>query len=156
MADAFQMREDGHARLALHALDQALAAARHDDVDRAVEAGQHGAHRGTVGGRHELDRMLGKTGRIEARDEAGVDGGGAAMRVGAAAQDDGVARLEAKPAGIGGDVGPALEDDADDAERRAHALDMQAVRPVPFGDDGADRVGKLGNRLQRLRHAFQA
>ena len=77
------------------------------------------------------------------------------MRVGAAAQDDGIAGLEAEPAGIGGHVGAALEDDADDAERRAHALNMETVRPVPFGDDRADRVGKRGDRLKRLRHALQ-
>ena len=33
VADAFEMGEDRHARLVLHARDQALAAARHDDVD---------------------------------------------------------------------------------------------------------------------------
>ena len=38
VADAFEMREHRHARLGLHARDQALAAARHDHVDRAVEA----------------------------------------------------------------------------------------------------------------------
>ena len=37
VADAFEMREHRHARLRLHALDEALAAARHDDVDAAVE-----------------------------------------------------------------------------------------------------------------------
>ena len=34
--EAFEMGEDGHPRLALHALDQALAAARHDDVERSA------------------------------------------------------------------------------------------------------------------------
>ena len=38
MADAFQMREHRHPRFRLHARDQAFAAARHDDVDIAVEA----------------------------------------------------------------------------------------------------------------------
>ena len=41
VADAFEMREHRHARLVLDALDQALAAARHDHVDRAVEAREH-------------------------------------------------------------------------------------------------------------------
>ena len=36
MADAVEMREDRHARLALDAGDEALAAARHDDVDVAA------------------------------------------------------------------------------------------------------------------------
>src|SRR5579862_6831322 len=37
VADAFEMGKDRHARLHLHAGDQILAAARHDDVERAVE-----------------------------------------------------------------------------------------------------------------------
>src|SRR3546814_7462579 len=49
VADAFQMRENGHARFVLHALDQAAAAARHDHVDEAVETGKHGADRRAVG-----------------------------------------------------------------------------------------------------------
>ena len=39
--EPFEMREDGDPRLALHALDEALAAARHDDVERSPEALQH-------------------------------------------------------------------------------------------------------------------
>ena len=70
--------------------------------------------------------------------------------VGAAAQDRGIARLEAERAGVGGDVGPALIDDADDAERRAHALDVEAVRAVPGGDDGADGIGQGGDLLDAL------
>ena len=38
VADAFEVREHRHARLALHARDEALAAARHDDVDAARPA----------------------------------------------------------------------------------------------------------------------
>ena len=124
VADALQMREDRDARLLLHAGDEPFPAARHDHVDGAVEAAQHGADSGAVGGRHELDRVLRQAGRAKARCEAGMNGGGAAMRVRAAAQDDGVAGLEAEPAGIGGDVRPAFENDADDAERRADALDV--------------------------------
>jgi hypothetical protein len=58
MADAFEMREDRHARLVLHALDQAFAAARHDDVEISVEARSIIADRGAVGRRHQLDRIL--------------------------------------------------------------------------------------------------
>ena len=36
VANAFKVREDGHAGFVLHALDQAFAAARHDHVDSAV------------------------------------------------------------------------------------------------------------------------
>ena len=74
VADAFEMREHRHARLRLHAGDEALAAARHDDVDGAVEARQHLADGRAVGGRHELDRVLRQAGRLQALDQAGMDG----------------------------------------------------------------------------------
>ena len=54
VADAFEMGEHRHARFLLHARDQALAAARHDHVDRAVEPGEHHADRGAVARRHQL------------------------------------------------------------------------------------------------------
>ena len=57
----------------------------------------------------------------------------------AAAQDHGIAGLQAQRAGIGGHIGAAFEDHADDAERHAHALDgegspiaIERVR-VPIG-----------------------
>ena len=86
----------------LHPRDQALAAARHDDVDGAVEAAQHLADGGAVGGRHQLDRVL-----RQARVAAGPSTQARWMAateceaVGAAAQDHGVAGLEAERAGIG-------------------------------------------------------
>ena len=151
VADALEVGEDRHARLVLDAVDQALAAARHDHVDRAVEAGQHRADRGAVAGRHELDRRRPAGRRLgQALDQAAVDRAGRAERVGAAAQDRGVAGLEAERAGVGGDVRAALVDDADDAERRAHALDVEAVRAVPGGDDRADRIGQGGDLLDAL------
>ena len=63
----------------------------------------------------------------------------------------GIAGLQAERAGIGRDVGAALEDDADDAERRAHALDVQAVGAVPFGDHFADRIGQFGDGADAVR-----
>ena len=66
MAVAVEMGEDRHARLALDARDQALAAARHDHVDAAVEARQHLADGGAVARRHELDRVAGQAGRAQA------------------------------------------------------------------------------------------
>ena len=66
VADAFEMREHRHARFVLHALDQALAAARHDHVDGAAKAAEHEADRRAIGRRHELDRGLGQPGRGQA------------------------------------------------------------------------------------------
>ena len=61
VADAFEMREDGHARFVLYALHEAFAAARHDDVDGAVEAAQHRADGFAIGRRDELDRGFGES-----------------------------------------------------------------------------------------------
>src|SRR3546814_4491286 len=47
MVDAVEMREHGHARFVLHARDEALAAARDDDVDQPLRA-EHCADRGAV------------------------------------------------------------------------------------------------------------
>jgi len=57
MAVAVEMGEDRHTRLALDAGDEALAAARHDDIDGAAEPGEDFAHRGPVARRHKLDRV---------------------------------------------------------------------------------------------------
>ena len=75
---------------------------------------------------------------------------------GAGAQDRRVARLQAERAGVGGDVGPALEDHADDAERRRDALDRQPVRALEGGEHPADGIGQSGNALDRRRDRLEA
>ena len=72
-------------------------------------------------------------------DEAGVDRLRRAQALRAAAQDRRVPGLQAERAGVGGDVRPALEDHPDHPERRPHPPDVQARRPVPFGDHLPDR-----------------
>ena len=67
---AVEMGEDRHARFVLHARDQALAAARHDDVDVAVEAGEHMADGGAVARRDQLDGGVGQAGGAQAFDQA--------------------------------------------------------------------------------------
>ena len=63
MDDAFEMREHRHARLALHPIDQALAAARHDDVERPAEAVQHLADRFARSEGRARNGRLGQAGR---------------------------------------------------------------------------------------------
>ena len=96
VADAFEMREYGHARFFLHARHEVLAAARHDHVDGAGKAAEHEADRRAIDRRHELDRGLG-----QARGDHGLaqrigDDERGEKALGAAAQDRGVARLQAK------------------------------------------------------------
>ena len=95
MAEAFQMREHGHARFVLHACHQALAASWHDDIDCAVEACQHGAHRGTVSGRDDLDCMFREAGCAQPLNEALMDRPGRVQGIRAAAEYDRVSGLQA-------------------------------------------------------------
>ena len=63
----------------------------------------------------------------------------------AAAQDRGIAGFERQPAGIGGDVGTALIDDADDAERHRDTLDQRA-HSAASGGRARGRPGRAGRR----------
>ena len=63
-------------------------------------------------------------------------------RGGRAPQHGGVARLQAQPGRVTGDVGPVLVDDPDHAERDPDALDPQAVGADPALDHLAHRVGQ--------------
>ena len=129
------MRKHRHARFGLDARHQALAAAWHDHVDAAVQPCEHQPDCRAVAGRHQGDRGFRQARLAQALHQALMDRAAGAEAVGATAQDHGVAGLQAQHAGIRGDIGTALEDHADHAERHAHALDGHAVRPLPaLGD----------------------
>ena len=68
----------------------------------------------------------------------------------AAAQDDGVAGLDAQPRRVARHVRARLVDDRDDAERHAHPADAQPVRAHGHPGDLADRVGQRGDLAQPL------
>ncbi len=91
VTDALEMAHHGHARVLLHARDQALAAARHDHVDVARHVAQHDAHRLAVLRRQHLHRVLRQPVRDERAREACVNRGARARALGAAAQDRRVA-----------------------------------------------------------------
>ena len=158
MHDAFKMREHRHARLMLHARDEALAAARHDHVDIAVETREHRAHGGAVAPSGQARSPLpASPAAFEPRDETGVNGGRRAQALGAAAQDRGVAGLETQRAGVGGDIGPAFVDHADDAERRRRRArcaarwgDRTLARTRPTG------IRQIGDLLDAARHRLDA
>ena len=132
VAVALEMGQHRDAALGHHPLDQRAPAARHDDVDMLGHA-QQVADGGAVGGGHQLDRGGGQAGRGEARAEGGDDRARGVEALRAAAQDRGVAGLEAQRPGIGGDVGPALVDDPDHAQGHPHAGDVEAVGPASSG-----------------------
>ncbi len=156
MHDALEMGEDGHPRLALHPLNEALAAARDDHVERSAEAFEHFADRRTRGERRARNGRLGKPGLPEAGSQAGVDRGRGMEAVRPAAQHDSVAALETKSARVGRHVRSALVDDADDAERRRHALDDEAVGASEGRQHAADRVRQRRHLLQAARDRFDA
>ena len=155
VAHAVQVLDHRDARFGHDALDQALAAARHDDVDVPVHA-QQLAHRGAVGRVHDLDRVLRQAGRAQALMNAAGDRAVGADRLGAAAQDGRVARFQAQRRGVRGDVGPRLVDDADDPERHAHPADLDAGRAFAQVAHFAYRIGQGRDLFQSLRHRLDA
>jgi hypothetical protein len=104
----------------------------------------------------ELHRILRQAGRAQPVAQAADDGAGGMRAFAAAAQEDGAAGLEAERPGIGGDVRAAFEDHADHAERLRHAPDHEAVRPCPFGQHAAHRIGQGSDVLQPARHCLHA
>ena len=104
----------------------------------------------------ELDGALGDARLVGSLGKQGADGDIRADGLRTAAQDDGVAGLEAEPRGIGRDIRARLVDDADDAERHAHAADLEAIgadRRVVARRNGV----RQGRRLaQALRHRGDA
>ena len=151
VAVAVEVGEDGDAALRLHALDQRAAAAGDDDVDQALHA-QEVADGGAVGGGDELDRGRRQASRLEAALEAGDDGARGVEALRAAAQDAGIAGLEAQGTGVGRHVGAALVDDADHAQRHRDPGDVEAVGARPAGELAADGVRQIGDRGETVRH----
>jgi len=156
VVQAFEVAQHRGAGLGLDAGDQALAAARDDQVDRAVQALEDHADGGAIGRLHRLHRAGGQAGGHQAALDRRVDREvrGDALR--AAAQDHRVARAHAQRRGVGGHVRTALVDHGDHADRRTHPADVEAVGPGPARGGHAQRVGDLGDGLDPGGDAFQA
>ncbi|MOA21586.1 hypothetical protein D3C78_1420860 [compost metagenome] len=78
------------------------------------------------------------------------------LRIRAAAQDDGIARLEAQSTGVRRNIRAAFVDHADDAKRRTHALDLKPVGAIPGGNDFGDRIGQRRNRANTFGNTGDA
>ena len=155
MADAVVVAQHRHAALGRHAIDQRASTARHDQVE-PIHRLQHFADGGAVGGRHQGHAVLGQAGASERTPQQLDDEARGMEAVGAAAQHDDIARLQAERARVGGHIGTRLVDHADDADRHAHAADHQPVRPLPFLDLGAHRIGQGRDVVEALGHALDA
>ena len=141
--------DDRHRGLLDDRLDQPRSPARDDEVDEPARLHEVLGRRPVVGGDllDGVGREAGRRDRVtHDRDDrrVGVRGGRRA------AQQHGVAGLEADAGGVGGDVGPSLVDHADDADRDADLLHAQAVGQRRAAHDLADRVGQAGDVAQTL------
>ena len=114
------------------------------------------ADRRAIGGFQHLHRRGRQAGGFEAAGDARRDGQVRVQRLRAAAQDAGVAGFEAQPGRVGGDVGARFVDDADHAQRHAHAPDADAGRPGAQLVDRADRIGQRRDLAQAVGHAGDA
>ncbi|MNJ19841.1 hypothetical protein D3C77_141650 [compost metagenome] len=152
VADAVQVLDHRHPRVAADALDQALAATRHDDIDKLRHADQR-ADRFAIGGFHHLYHRRRQAGLGQPALDAGGNGTVGVDGLGAATQDGGVAGLEAQAGGVDGHVRPGFVDDPDHAQRYAHLADLNTRRPIAHVTDRTDRVWKAGDLAQTDDHA---
>ena len=155
MTHAVEMLDHRHPRLATHALDQAFAATRHDDVD-VFRMTQQRADCRAIGRRNHLHAGARQARAFETRVHAGRDGLVRMQGFRAATQDGGVAGFQAQRGGIRRHVRPCFVNDADDAERHTHVADLDAGRAVGEIGDDADRVGERGDFAHAGRHRRHA
>ena len=145
VTDAVEMREHRHAGIGLHPRDKALAAARHDHINEACRSQQR-AHRRTVLRRDQLHRFGRHAAGHQPFDQGGVDRAVGMHRLAPPAQQRRIARAHAQRGGIGSDVGAALIDDPDGADRHADAGKGKPVGPRAPVDHLSDRIGQIGHR----------
>ena len=154
MADAVQVLDHRHTRVLADALDQALAAARHDHVN-VFGHGDQRTHGGAIGGFHHLHDLVGQTRCRQPFTQAlgdrsvGMDG------LGTTTQNAGIAGLEAQTGSLDGHVRTRLIDDADHTERHAHLANLDARRQKLHVANGAHRVGKCRHLAQAFDHSGQ-
>ena len=133
--------DGGHLRVADHRVDQARSAARDDHVDQAAGLDEVGDG-GPIGGRKQLDRVGGQV-LADQRVAQHVDECLVGLRGRrAAAQQHGVTGLERQTESVDGDVGPALVDHADHAERNPLLAQMQPIGQGVAAQHLTDRVGQ--------------
>ncbi len=145
---ALVVLEDRHPRLLGHAADQPLAAARDGQVDPFVQP-QEVAHGRPIRRRHQLHGVGRQAGVGQGVRQDAMQGDVGMHRLAAAAQDDGVAALDAQAGRVHRHVGPRFVDEKDHAERNADFVDLQTVGP-----DGAG--ANLSHRVRQGRHLAQA
>ena len=155
VAVAVAVDHDRYRRVLADAANQRGPPARDEAVDALGEL--HHLDGGLVRG--VFDEQHAVFGQIEFGEcvpERADDGDVGLQRARRAAEQRDIPRLHAQPGGVARDVGPVLVDDRDDAERDAHARDLQAVGSHPSVEHFAHRIGQCGDRAQAVGHALQA
>ncbi len=99
--------------------------------------------------RHQLHGVGRQPGVAQAVGQNAMQGDVGVQRLAAAAEDDGVAALDAQAGRVHRHVGPRFVDEEDHAERAADFVDLQAVGPDGAGPD-------LSHRVRQRRHLAQA
>ena len=154
MAIAVEVFDNRHLRGGSDALDQALAAARDDHVDK-LGHGDQLAHGSAVGGGHQLHRFgrqaRASQGLLHQRRQRGIRFDGFA----AAAQDAGVAAFDRQAGGLDGHVRPALVNHAEHADGHAHLPHANAAGLLAQRNDVTDHVWHGSQLLAAFGAGFQ-
>ena len=155
MADAVEVLDDGNLALFHDRANQAFATAGDDEVETVVALQKH-AHEIVARFGHELhgvlvDAVSGKR-FVEDTSEAlcGVE------RFLAAAQDHGIASLEAEASAVDGHVGAAFENEKYGADRHGDTANLDTILEFAAFEHLVQRVSKGGNFFGSLGHGFDS
>ena len=85
-----------------------------------------------------------------------MDGAAGAKAIRAAAQNHRIAGFQAQHAGVGRDIGAALENHGNDAERHAYPLDGHAVGALPALGYDSDRIRDFAYGRDAVGHRIDA
>ena len=156
VAKPFQMGQHRHPCFAHHPAGETLAAAGNDQIDGAVQPFQHQADSGAVGVADILNGGLRQARCLQPFHHGGMNGAGGMDRIRTATQDGDIARLERDGAGVGGHIGAAFIDDADHADGRGHAGDVQPIGPGPARQFPAVGIRLPGHVFHAFGHGLDA
>ena len=151
MAVAVQVFDDGHPGVPADALNQPLAAARNDHVDK-LRHGDQVAHRVPVGGGHQLHHIAGQASLRQRLLHQRCQRLVRLDRLGAAAQNTGVAAFDGQAGRFNRDVGAAFINHAEHANGHPHLPHANAAGLLFHADDVADHVRHHGELLTADGH----
>ena len=154
MANANAAGKDGHDGVLGDQCHQSLTTTRDDEVDSVLHL-QHLVHQRPLRGLDELHHILEDprlfNGFLYHLDQRPIG----AQRLLAPAQDDRIARLEAKGGDVNGNIGAAFIDDADNPQGDPPPLDMESIGKHPGIEGLTHGVGEGGNGAHILSHGLK-